>query len=315
MAQSNHPKVVTITLNPALDLTGHLDSLRVGHVNTAQKGTLHAAGKGVNVAKVLSDLGADVTLTGFLGQENQASFVQYIKEMGAKDEFIRVEGSTRINVKLVEVNSQVSDINFPGVSVTPDAIKAFEATLDRLAKDHDVFVMAGSLPQGISESLCASWIARLSKMGKRVIFDSSKAALKAGIESKPWLIKPNEIELAELEGTSDLTQSEIQEVAHKLANKGISNIVVSLGEDGVLWLEQGQWLHAKPPKMKVVSTVGAGDTLVAGFCWASLQDWDKQTQLRFATALSAQAVSQVGVGATAPEALNKIQQQVQLLTL
>ncbi|MGB2080085.1 MAG: 1-phosphofructokinase [Vibrio sp.] len=310
MTQSNSLKVVTVTLNPALDLTGHLDTLNPGKVSLANTGSLHAAGKGVNVAKVLADLGADVTLTGFLGDDNQGPFTQYIHDMGATDAFIRVKGATRINVKLVERSGQVSDINFPGVVVDADAIQAFEQQLFSLAADHDVFVIAGSLPQGVDEHLCASWITRLKELNKRVIFDSSKAALKAGIEAAPWLIKPNDEELAEFEGKDELTDDEIKTAASNLAAKGIDNVVVSLGANGVIWLKQGQWLHAKPPKMSVVSTVGAGDTLVAGLCWALLHDWEHQEQISFATALSALAVTQVGVGVNSLDDVSHLQHQI-----
>ncbi|MCV5261166.1 PfkB family carbohydrate kinase, partial [Escherichia coli] len=132
-------KVVTITLNPALDLTGSLDALKVGSVSLVAQSSLHAAGKGVNVAKVLSDLGADVTVTGFLGKDNPELFHQLFTEIGVKNEFVEVEGATRINVKLVEADGQVSDINFPGVQVTAEEIARFEETLFRLSDTHDYF--------------------------------------------------------------------------------------------------------------------------------------------------------------------------------
>ena len=118
-------KVVTVTLNPALDLTGHLPSIYPGGVSLVDEGSLHAAGKGVNVAKVLSELGAEVTVTGFLGTDNQEMFCQLFEQIGATDKFVRVPGSTRINVKLVEQSGSVSDINFPGVEVTPQAVLEF----------------------------------------------------------------------------------------------------------------------------------------------------------------------------------------------
>lgn len=303
-------KVVTITLNPALDLTGQLESLNQGSVSIAHSGDLHAAGKGVNVAKVLTDLGVDVTVTGFLGQDNQGSFVDYFKQMGAEDAFIRVPGNTRINVKLVESSGQVSDINFPGVLVDFDAIQAFETKLDELTQTHEIFVIAGSLPQGISPECCAKWIEMLSSKGKKVFFDSSKAALKAGIEAGPWLIKPNDEELAEFEGKDSLSSDEIKHAAQHLAQKGIDNVVISLGADGVLWLKDGQFFKAQPPTMKVNSTVGAGDTLVAGLCFASMQDWSMQSQISFATALSALAVTQVGVGVADLTEVENLQHQV-----
>ena len=305
-------KVVTITLNPALDLTGSLDTLNVGTVSLVKQGSLHAAGKGVNVAKVLSDLGADVTVTGFLGKDNQEMFCQLFEEMGAHDEFIRIQGSTRINVKLVEASGEVSDINFPGINVTNEDIAAFEATLLRLAQDHDYFVLAGSLPTGVSPSLCASWIEKLHSLGKRVLFDSSRDALAAGLNAHPWLIKPNDEELSQFVGRKLVTPEECRAAAAELAEKGIENIVVSMGANGTMWLNQGQWLHAKPPRMSVVSTVGAGDTLVAGLCWGHMQNMDKESLITFATALSALAVTQVGVGVTSETQLITLQKEIQL---
>lgn len=305
-------KVVTVTLNPALDLTGSIANLNQGSVSLVEKATLHAAGKGVNVAKVLSELGAEVTVTGFLGQDNPELFTQLFESIHAKDAFVRVKGATRINVKLVEHNGAVSDINFPGVEVSQQDIETFEAQLFQLAKHHDFFVIAGSLPKGVSPERCAQWIKALRKLGKKVLFDSSREALAAGLDAAPWLIKPNDDELSEFVGRPLTDVSECKHAASELTEKGIDNIVVSMGAKGVMWLQQGTWLQATPPKMDVVSTVGAGDTLVAGFCWGHMQQMDKEPLLRFATALSALAVSQIGVGVPSEKELNHIVNQVQL---
>lgn len=308
-------KVVTITLNPALDLTGSVNELNVGSVSLVQQSNLHAAGKGVNVAKVLSDLGADVTVTGFLGKDNPELFHQLFNDIGVKNEFVEVQGATRINVKLVEASGNVSDINFPGVQVTANEIARFEETLFRLAETHDYFVLAGSLPGGVTAEQCAAWIKALHQQGKKVLFDSSKAALKSGIEAHPWLIKPNDEELGDFVGEHLETPEQCQAAAQTLSDKGIENIVVSMGADGVMWLNQGEWLRAQPPRMNVVSTVGAGDTLVAGLCWGHMQLMPKNDLLRFATALSALAVSQVGVGLTSQEELENIKLQTEVSEL
>jgi len=310
-------KVVTITLNPALDLTGSLDTLNLGSVSLVNSSSLHAAGKGVNVAKVLSDLGAEVTVTGFLGRNNDELFCTLFNEINAKDEFIRVDGATRINVKLVEKDGQVNDINFPGVVVSEQEISEFETALFKLAETHHFFVLAGSLPQGVSPELCASWIKKLHNMGKKVIFDSSRAALAAGLDAQPWLIKPNDEELSEFVGRELHTPEACQQAAEDLASKGIKNIVVSLGAKGVMWLTENEqkhrlWRYAQPPKMKVVSTVGAGDTLVAGFCWGHMNHWQADKILSFATALSALAVTQVGVGVANLEVVTNLQKQISL---
>ncbi|OBT09456.1 1-phosphofructokinase [Vibrio sp. UCD-FRSSP16_10] len=303
-------KVVTVTLNPALDLTGHMPNLKLGHVNLADSGSIRAAGKGVNVAKVLSELGAQVTVTGFLGKDNPTLFTQLFDDINAKDAFVRVEGATRINVKLVENEGRISDINFPGVEVTDSDITRFEETLFTLAQEHEYFVIAGSLPSGVSPKLCASWIERLHQLGKKVLFDSSRAALSEGLQAKPWLIKPNDEELAEFVQRELTTPEECQNAALELADKGIDNIVVSMGEQGVMWLNQDQWLFSQPPKVNVISTVGAGDTLVAGLCWGHMQEMEKTTLLQFATGLSAIAVTQVGVGIPSQQQLNNMIEQV-----
>ncbi|WP_407676537.1 1-phosphofructokinase [Photobacterium obscurum] len=312
MVSRQKPKVVTITLNPALDLTGNLKALTTGTVNLVEKGSLHPAGKGVNVAKVLAELGAEVTVTGLLGADNQEPFCQLFEELGVNDEFVRVQGASRINVKLVESSGQVSDINFPGVVVSEHDIQQFEQTLFALSESHDVFVMAGSLPRGITPELCATWVSRLQACGKHVFFDSSKAALSAGLNAAPWLVKPNDEELSDWAGCELETEHDLIEAAEQLARKDIANVVVSLGAEGVMWLNHEGWLRSLPPKMNVVSTVGAGDTLVAGLCWGQLNNWNKQETLSFATALSALAVSQVGVGVEDLNAVLAVKESVQL---
>ncbi|CAM2883782.1 1-phosphofructokinase [Vibrio neptunius] len=305
-------KVVTITLNPALDLTGSLTSLKPGSVSLVNESSLHAAGKGVNVAKVLSDLGAEVTVTGFLGKDNQEMFCQLFKDIGADDQFIRVHGATRINVKLVEQSGKVSDVNFPGVTVDESALVQFEQKLEQLVEVNDYFVLAGSLPKGITPERCASWISYLQEKGKKVLFDSSRAALKAGISSAPWLIKPNDEELSDYVGHPLKSAKECQSAAEELSKLGIENVVVSMGSQGVMWLSQNEWIQCQPPSMNVVSTVGAGDTLVAGLCWGHMQSLNKTELLSFATALSALAVSQVGVGVPDIKQVHTLQEQIKI---
>lgn len=304
--------VVTVTLNPALDLTGSLDLLHRGKVNVLEKGSLHPAGKGINVAKVLAELGAEVTVTGLLGADNQDSFVQLFDSLKITDKFIRVKGASRINVKIVERSGVVSDLNFPGATISAEELAQFENTLFALAKSHQIFVIAGSLPQGVSPEQLALWIETLQKAGKKVFFDSSNTALIAGVQAHPFLIKPNDEELSVLVGQKLHSAEEIKSAAQKLQQQGCENVVISLGEKGVLWLSPDGWTESTPPKMAVVSTVGAGDTLVAGLCWAELNQWNKAQSLRFATALAALAVSQIGVGVEDIKQVQAIQENVQI---
>ncbi|MBP7980735.1 MAG: 1-phosphofructokinase [Tolumonas sp.] len=288
--------LLTVTLNPALDLTGHIGQIRVGSVNVVKSGSLHPAGKGINVARVLRDFGADVAVTGILGAGNQQAFRDLFAQCGLTDHFMAVPGDTRINVKMVEENGEVTDLNFPGVAVADDELKEFEARLLRQAEQYEYVVVAGSLPRGISAEASRDLIAKLQQKGAKVLFDSSKEALVKGLEAKPFLIKPNEVELAEWAGQPLDTEEALRAQAEKLCADGIANVVISRGADGVLWCADGECWSAKPPRMEVVSTVGAGDSMVAGFAWGLSQGMDKEQILRIASAVSALAVTQIGVG-------------------
>lgn len=307
-------KIVTVTLNPALDLTGSLKLLQKGTVNLLETSSIHPAGKGINVAKVLADLGAEVTVTGFLGSKNQESFVQLFNDKKIIDQFIRVNSNTRINVKIVEQGGQVSDLNFPGISVKKDEIKLFEKKLSTLAESHKMFVISGSLPLGVSPVQLTDWIETLKKKGCKVFFDSSNGALVAGINAGPYLIKPNDEELNIIVGKILNNNSEIIAAAKKLQGQGCENVVVSLGNKGVLWIDQENCIQAIPQKVDVVSTVGAGDTLVAGLCWSELNQWGKIESLSFSAALAASAVTQIGVGIKDIKEIEVIQKKIKIIS-
>lgn len=296
--------ILTITANPALDLTGHLPGLTVGEVNLVASGHLHPAGKGINVARVLKDLGGQVVVSGFLGKENQAPFHALFQEEGLIDQFLVVPGATRINVKMVEANGRVTDLNFPGVEVDDEARQAFEQRLHALVAEVEYVVVAGSLPRGLMPAHLATWLQQLRAAGKKVIFDSSGAALTAGLAAQPFLIKPNEHELADWAGRPLDTEDELLAAARELQQRfGIEHVVVSRGADGVLWLAQNECWRGQPPRMQVVSTVGAGDSMVAGLCWGLSQNWSIEQTLRLASAVSALAVTQIGVGIADQQAL------------
>ena len=305
--------ILTLTPNPALDLTGHLPQLQVGQVNLVRSGQLHPAGKGINVARVLKDLGAQVLVSGFLGQENQAPFQELFARCGLQDHFLAVAGATRINVKMVEANGQVTDLNFPGVTVGESELLCFEQRLQELLPQVEYVVMAGSLPRGLTPARLQQWLERLASQGKRVIFDSSGAAMEAGLAAKPFLIKPNEHELADWAGQPLESREQLMAAAESLqARYEIPNVVVSRGADGVLWLAGDRWWQGKPPRMSVVSTVGAGDSMVAGLTWGLSQEWPIEETLRLACAISALAVTQIGVGITDQQQLSTLMASIEV---
>ncbi|MBV4501601.1 1-phosphofructokinase [Pseudomonas shirazensis] len=305
-------KILTLTLNPALDITVSLDSLRAGQVNRSQAQHTHAAGKGLNVAQVLADLGHSVTVGGFLGRDNLQPFEALIEWRGFADCFVRVAGETRSNIKLVEANGCVTDINGQGPEVDAASRSALMRKLLQIAPGHDAVVVAGSLPRGIDPQWFAELLGQLKAQGLKIALDSSGEALRAGLQAAPWLVKPNTDELAEVLGHSVTGRAEQQQAASQLLASGIEHVVVSQGEHGVSWYRAGAVLHAQPPQVRVASTVGAGDSLVAGMVHGLLQGEAPAQTLRRATAIAAQAVTQVGFGIRDSAQLEQLQAGVHI---
>ena len=308
-------RVLTVTLNPALDLTVRLPSLRLGEVNRSDSLQVHAAGKGLNVAQVLADLGHQLTVTGFLGEGNPQAFEQLFAARGFADEFVRVAGDTRSNLKLAEADGRVTDINGPGLAVSEAQCDELLARLERLVPDHDLVVVAGSLPRGIEVQWFVELLQRLKRLGARVSLDTSGAALREGLAATPWLIKPNEEELGEARGVALDDSSAVAAEARRLQAEGIAHVVVSQGAHGVSWFSPNAALHANPPKVRVVSTVGAGDSLLAGMLHGLLEGWPAERTLTHATAIAAQAVGQVGFGITDTAQLAELEAAIRLQPL
>ncbi|MBV4550238.1 1-phosphofructokinase [Pseudomonas sp. SWRI102] len=308
-------KILTLTLNPALDLTVELARLEPGQVNRSDAMHAHAAGKGVNVAQVLADLGHTLTVSGFLGQDNAQVFETLFAQRGFVDAFIRVPGETRSNIKLAERDGRITDLNGPGPVVDEAAQQALLTRLAQIAPGHDVVVVAGSLPRGVSPQWLQALITRLKRLGLNVALDTSGEALRVALAAGPWLIKPNTEELADALGCEVVTELAQAQAAERLHAQGIEHVVISHGADGVNWFSVGAALHASPPKVSVASTVGAGDSLLAGMLHGLLSADTPEQTLRTATAIAAMAVTQIGFGIHDTALLASLEQGVRVRPL
>lgn len=306
-------KVATITLNAAYDLVGRLKRIELGEVNTVETLGLFPAGKGINVAKVLNDLDVEVAVGGFLGEDNQGDFEHMFRITGLQDKFQRVPGKTRINVKITETEADVTDLNFLGYQISAEDWQKFVADSLDYCKEFDIVAVCGSLPRGVTPELFADWLLQLHQAGVKVVLDSSNAALTAGLKANPWLVKPNHRELESWVGHSLPTLNDIIVAAKKLKAQGIANVIVSMGANGSLWLSDNAVVQAQPPKCEnVVSTVGAGDSMVAGLIYGFVNNLSQQEILAFASAVSAFAVSQSNVGVSDRALLEPILEQVKV---
>jgi 1-phosphofructokinase len=308
-------KILTLTLNPALDLTVELPRLDAGQVNRSDEMHTHAAGKGVNVAQVLADLGHQLTVSGFLGEDNLQAFETLFAKRSFVDAFIRVPGETRSNIKVAEQDGRITDINGPGPVVDAAAQQALLDRLVQIAPGHDAVVVAGSLPRGVTVQWLRELIERLNQLGLKVALDSSGEALRAALQASPWLIKPNTEELADALGCEVVSHTAEAQAAARLHAQGIEHVVISHGADGVNWFSVGSALHATPPKVSVASTVGAGDSLLAGMLHGLLSADTPEQTLRTATAIAAMAVTQIGFGINDRAQLAQLEQGVRVRPL
>ena len=304
-------RIATVTLNPAIDQTVRVDHFRPNTVNYAQTMQFDAGGKGVNVASFLTDMGFTTSVTGFLGQDNAEFFEQFFAKKHIDDQFVRIPGLTRTGVKIVdEANQQTTDINMPGLSPSKEALDALHETIEELSMSCDWFVLSGTLPPGIPTTTYATLITQLKAHGKHVALDTSRDALREGVQAIPTIVKPNVDELQQLTGQSLTDAAAVEQAARQLVEKGIQLVVISMGEKGAMFVDATSTLMAVPPSVMVKSTVGAGDAMVAGLVAGHAQGWSLPECARFATACSLGAITNVGHNLPAPETLQAYVQQV-----
>jgi 1-phosphofructokinase len=304
-------KIATVTLNPAIDQTVRVDSFRLNTVNYAQAMQFDAGGKAVNVAAALADANYDVVATGFLGQDNADIFEQFFASKHIDDQFVRIAGSTRIGVKIVdEANQQTTDINMPGLPPSAEAMDALFKTVERLATSCDWFVLSGTLPTGVPETTYATLISQLKEQGRQVVLDTSREALQHGVLAGPTIVKPNIDELRQLTGQPLPDEAALEQAARQLLGHGTRLVVISMGEQGAMFIDPTTTLIALPPPVKVKSTVGAGDAMVAGIIAGQVQGLSLANCARLATAFSLGAITRVSRNLPAPEVLQEYSQQV-----
>ena len=287
--------IYTVTCNPALDLAVRLDGMQIGALNRTAGATLVAGGKGINVSRVLGELGERNKALGFVAGTNGVMLESALQQMGVTTEFIRLpEGQTRINVKLY--GEQETELNAPGPAVNHQQTEGLIHGLSRLDKE-DLLCLCGSLPPGMEVD---SYARMLAAAGVRTILDTTGEALLRALGEQPWLIKPNRDELAALVGKDLPTLNDVIEAAEWLQEKGAQNVLVSLGKEGaLLCTAEGKRLYQPAPDGKVIGTVGAGDSLVAGFAAGWQRYGDMAQAMRLGIACGSATACSEGL-ATAP---------------
>ena len=275
--------IYTLTINPSLDYVVEMDKLIVGEMNRSKNTYLLPGGKGINVSQVLKNLSIEnvaiLPVAGFTGEK----LLHMLSEKGITYEAVRLkQGDTRINVKVL---GQVeTELNADGPDMTEDEKNALISKVESLSDD-DYLILSGSVPKKLGEYFYAYLMSYLQEKKVRVILDTIGENFKNALAKKTFLVKPNKEELESLFNVKTDTDEALLELAKKVQKMGAENVLVSLGKDGAMLLtEDGNVFYAEAPKGKVVNTVGAGDSMVAGFVAEYTKSMDMEKALKWGIA-------------------------------
>lgn len=273
--------IYTVTFNPSLDYIVSIDDFACGRVNRTTDELILPGGKGINVSQVLTNLGVENIALGFVAGFTGRQLEEMLRTKGIRTDFIQVQdGMTRINVKLHSHTVQETEINSQGPSVSNLEVESLMTRVRHLRED-DILVVSGSVCKGVSQNIYADIVKVCRDKEVKVVVDASGALLLNALEYGPFLIKPNHHELGEIFGKDINASEDIVFYAKELQNYGAKNVLVSMAEKGaILVAEDGEVYEAKAPAGVVVNSVGAGDSMVAGFLTGYLDTEDYLTALQ-----------------------------------
>lgn len=308
-------KILTLTLNLAVDQTINLKKLLPGQVNRADSVYLNAGGKGLNVSSCLADWGIKSNAGGILGTENATLFESLCAQKDIGNKFVLARGENRINIKLVD-NHSTTDINLPGLHVDEKILSRVESVLVEHS-DADIFVFSGSLPEGCPTDIYTRFIKKLDRQSNKIILDTSGDALKTTLDSSiyPYCIKPNLQELCELTKKTPLSTEDVATQAHQFLNKELKLMVISLGQKGAIFMNHTQILLAVEPTNLIISTVGAGDAMVAGIVASIAEGANLERTARLSTAFSIGRLGQQGANLPEHAEIEALAREVSIKTL
>lgn len=308
--------IITVTMNPAIDKTVDINQFEHGGLNRIQHIELDAGGKGINVSKTIQQLGGTSIATGFVGGNGGAIIEKVLKEYGIETDFVQVDGETRTNMKIVEKTGDVTELNEAGPVVTEQQVEQLLEKLENYANEDALFVLAGSIPEGVNKNIYATIIERVHQKGAKVFLDADGELFKQSLEAKPDIIKPNRIELEHFY-EMDYRPSE-QELIHmgtKLLNKGMELVAISLGQLGALFLTKDKKIKCPGLVVKAHSTVGAGDAMVAAITYGYHEKRSLEDCVTLGMATSAGAVTTIGTKPPTKELVEELAKQVNMVEL
>ena len=286
--------IYTITFNPAVDLVIQVPNCQLGTLNRSMGEEYVAGGKGINMSIVLKRLGVDNIATGFLGGFSGKFIEEFLENEGINPQFISVDGTTRINVK---VKGEVeTEINAAGPTVDAEKFQQLINYFEDILAEGDIVFLAGNAAPGLDETSYVEIAKLCHERGVKLVLDTTKASLLACLPYRPFIIKPNQHELEELFGVNIQSQEEMLNYAFQLQEKGARNVLISCGSEGAFLVsETGQVFTSNVPKGILVNSVGAGDSMLAGFMAKFIETNDDRKSLKQGAASGSATAFSVGI--------------------
>ena len=308
--------IYTVTLNPAVDRELTVPKLEFDSVLRATAWQVDCGGKGFNVSRMLMSLGQPSVALGFAGGRSGELLCDGLAALGIDTDFIWVDGETRTNVSIVsETHDHYIKANEPGPTISLDDQARLLAQVQKLAQAGDWWILAGSLPPGVPATIYAEMLAILNETGAKAVLDTSGAALQHGCEGRPFLAKPNEVELSKLTGLPVGNEAELKTAVHAIQEMGVAHVVVSLGKAGALLADEDGILMADSPKIEEQNPIGAGDSMVGGLVWGVSQGHSVAEALQWGIACGAATASMGGTAVGPRELVETLLPQIQMKTI
>lgn len=284
--------IYTLTLNPSLDYIVELDQVRIGELNRTKKETKFPGGKGINVSQVLKRVGVNSKALGFIGGFTGDYIEKFLQTQEIETEFVRVNEDTRINVKVK--SDTETEINAKGPDITEENFEALKSKIKELSSE-DILVLAGSIPSTMPKMTYEELVKICNENGTKFVVDAEGDLLKNVLPYQPFLIKPNHHELGDLFDTTITSCEEVIPYAKELINLGAQNVIVSLADKGAVLINKDISIIATVPKGEVKSSVGAGDSMVAGFIATYEKTQSIEEAFRFSVAAGSATAFSIGL--------------------
>lgn len=308
--------IKTLTLNPALDKTIIVESFSLDELNRVKKVHKDAGGKGINVSKMLKNLGKESTASGFLGGSSGDFIRRELKKMEIKSDFVEAAGETRTNTKMVDqVNKTFTDINESGASVPAEKLQELKDRLFADLAENDILVLAGSIPAGLDKNIYAELIESANEKNIKTILDADGELFREAVKAGPTLIKPNEHELSLHFKKEFKDFKSMIRAAEKLLTEGVEMIMLSLGKEGAVFITEEQKYFIEALKLDVKSTVGAGDAMVAGLAYSLDNGLEVEDMLKTAAACSSATLIRDGTEMGKKEDVESLKEKIRIKKL